>query len=66
MPGEVVGRDRRSMGGTIYEANAEGKPWSGVPAADEGREEDRTEARKTPKARVGDKQRALGSGHGAR
>jgi len=54
------------MGGTIYEANAEGKPWRGLPAADEGREEDRTEARKTPKARVGDKQRALGSGHGAR
>ena len=36
-----------------------------MPAADEGRKEDRTEARKIPKARVGDETRVLGGGHGA-
>ena len=36
-----------------------------MPAADEGREEDESEARKITKARVGDEQRVLGGGHGA-
>ena len=63
MPDEMVGRERHNIGEAMYDA--EGRPWSGVPAADEGRKEDETEARKMPKARVGDEQRVLSGGHGA-
>ena len=42
--------------GLCFRRNSKGKPCCGVPAADEGREEDGTEAGKMPKALFGDKQ----------